>query len=214
MEAQQCVKLSLTNRSIGLIHPYVSIKDMRNENVASRDKPAASTRRQGVAEPLDRLRYPKTRTVSRTSRRFPPESDGRSDRRFAKSKAADVLGRPGGYGEGLNTRSHPELGRENPQRRWYCVLRRGRVGRRQVFQARIFQARGLPGTEQTTRTTQILRSSPRLRQCARGQQPANRQHTNTQHAGWSSPVARQAHNLKVAGSNPAPATKQKTPPTQ
>src|SRR3546814_12997331 len=34
-------------------------------------------------------------------------------------------------------------------------------------------------------------------------------------AGWSSPVARQAHNLKVAGSNPAPATnaiKLKTPP--
>ena len=24
-------------------------------------------------------------------------------------------------------------------------------------------------------------------------------------AGWSSPVARQAHNLKVVGSNPAPA---------
>jgi hypothetical protein len=28
-----------------------------------------------------------------------------------------------------------------------------------------------------------------------------------QDAGWSSLVARQAHNLKVAGSNPAPATK-------
>ena len=27
-------------------------------------------------------------------------------------------------------------------------------------------------------------------------------------AGWSSPVARQAHNLKVVGSNPTPATKQ------
>ena len=26
------------------------------------------------------------------------------------------------------------------------------------------------------------------------------------HAGWSSPVARQAHNLKVRGSNPLPAT--------
>ena len=26
-------------------------------------------------------------------------------------------------------------------------------------------------------------------------------------AGWSSPVARQAHNLKAAGSNPAPASK-------
>ena len=34
---------------------------------------------------------------------------------------------------------------------------------------------------------------------------ANRQCTVG--AGWSSPVARQAHNLKVAGSNPAPATK-------
>ena len=44
-----------------------------------------------------------------------------------------ALRRPGGYGEGTNTRSHPELGRENPQRQWYCVLRRGRVGRRQVF---------------------------------------------------------------------------------
>jgi hypothetical protein len=26
-------------------------------------------------------------------------------------------------------------------------------------------------------------------------------------AGWSSPVARQAHNLKVTGSNPVPATR-------
>ena len=30
-------------------------------------------------------------------------------------------------------------------------------------------------------------------------------------AGWSSPVARQAHNLKVAGSNPAPAPKSLEP---
>jgi hypothetical protein len=28
-------------------------------------------------------------------------------------------------------------------------------------------------------------------------------------AGWSSPVARQAHNLKVTGSNPVPATRKK-----
>src|SRR5215213_587913 len=34
---------------------------------------------------------------------------------------------------------------------------------------------------------------------------ATRAHRGTD-AGWSSPVARQAHNLKVAGSNPAPAT--------
>ena len=31
-------------------------------------------------------------------------------------------------------------------------------------------------------------------------------------AGWSSPVARQAHNLKVVGSNPTPATKQTPSP--
>ena len=37
---------------------------------------------------------------------------------------------------GACTRSHPELGRENPQRQWYFVSRRGRVGRRQVFQVR------------------------------------------------------------------------------
>ena len=30
-------------------------------------------------------------------------------------------------------------------------------------------------------------------------------------AGWSSSVARRAHNPKVVGSNPAPATKQKSP---
>src|SRR5918994_6520656 len=33
-------------------------------------------------------------------------------------------------------------------------------------------------------------------------------------AGWSSPVARQAHNLKVTGSNPVPATKYTNGPPQ
>ena len=69
---------------------------------------------------------------------------------------------------GDRTRSHPELGRENPQRPWYCGSSRGRVGRRQVFQ------------------------------CS---------HYRITNAGWSSPVARQAHNLKVTGSNPVPATR-------
>ena len=34
-------------------------------------------------------------------------------------------------------------------------------------------------------------------------------HVSIGGAGWSSPVARQAHNLKVVGSNPTPATKLK-----
>ena len=76
---------------------------------------------------------------------------------------------------GANTRSHPELGRENPLRRWYFVSRRGRVGRCQAGRAR----------------NSILITIPK----------------HTSDAGWSSPVARQAHNLKVTGSNPVPATK-------
>ena len=90
------------------------------------------------------------------------------------------FGWSGGYGEGKCTRSHLELGRESPQRRWYCVLRRGRVGRCQASQASRY-----------TPLITCLYSPP--------------------DAGWSSPVARQAHNLKVAGSNPAPAT---IPPAQ
>ena len=37
---------------------------------------------------------------------------------------------------------------------------------------------------------------------------------NANVAGWSSPVARQAHNLKVTGSNPVPATKPTYPHTR
>jgi hypothetical protein len=92
------------------------------------------------------------------------------------------LARPGGHSEGPNTRSHPELGRENPQRRWYCTSRCGRVGRR--------QARQSPPT-----------LPPHPLYAGHGQA------LGPTIAGWSSPVARQAHNLKVVGSNPTPATK-------
>ncbi len=40
-----------------------------------------------------------------------------------------------------------------------------------------------------------------------GREAALRIREHTLGAGWSSPVARQAHNLKVTGSNPVPATK-------
>jgi hypothetical protein len=52
--------------------------------------------------------------------------------------------------------------------------------------------------------------SSRSPQSAENQQHRARQppktRTNPDNAGWSSPVARQAHNLKVIGSNPIPAT--------
>lgn len=43
--------------------------------------------------------------------------------------------RSGGYSEGWTTRSHSEHDRENPLRRWYYVLRHGRVERRQFEEA-------------------------------------------------------------------------------
>jgi hypothetical protein len=90
---------------------------------------------------------------------------------------------------GAYTRSHPELGREIPQRPWYCVSRHGRVGRRQVFQSTLGASRLPPASLQW-----------------RSPGAQTRDHTTT-NAGWSSPVARQAHNLKVIGSNPIPATR-------
>ncbi len=82
------------------------------------------------------------------------------------------------------TRSHPELGRQTLQRPWYCASRPGRVGRRQARQDHAMIHHSLSHDHDTAR-----------RPTAAGQD-----------AGWSSPVARQAHNLKAAGSNPAPAT--------
>ena len=129
---------------------------------------------------------------------------------------------------GCPTRSHPELDRETPQRRWYCVSRRGRVGRRPALPAEIIPA---PPTHKQpknrkTRTTPhgavLAAREPCCRQPRQNppsppvpvpdpprQLPLAPRSRHPAHdpAGWSSPVARQAHNLKVAGSNPAPATK-------
>jgi hypothetical protein len=85
------------------------------------------------------------------------------------------------------TRPHSELGRETPQRPGYCRSIGGRAGRRQVW-------RGA--------TSRPPDPSPTLSCTRRGHPPAAPHLA----AGWSSPVARQAHNLKVVGSNPTPAT--------
>ena len=165
MEARQRVKLSLTNRSIGLISLRIRPAQQKACRNDIQQTAQASVRR--IAS--------NPRISSRHIRRQP-------------------TAHPGGWStwwsqRGARTRSHPELGRENPPRQWYCVLRRGRVGRRQVHQP--------PGpSHKPTHTVSqpVTHSHPTCR---------NPKHPD---AGWSSPVARQAHNLKVAGSNPAPAT--------
>ena len=63
-----------------------------------------------------------------------------------------------------------------------------------VLSLKTWESRSLPGQLRTGR----LRDA---KQMNRGLVPAPRLS-----AGWSSPVARQAHNLKVVGSNPTPAT--------
>jgi hypothetical protein len=106
-----------------------------------------------------------------------------------------VLCRPGGLRRSDQTRSHPELGRQTLQRQWYYVSRPGRVGRRQACK-----------TQQCLFFDRILNSS------FIGGLPADfvaglAGYKRVADAGWSSPVARQAHNLKVVSSNLAPATK-------
>jgi hypothetical protein len=101
------------------------------------------------------------------------------------------------------TRSHPELGRQTLQRQWYYVSRPGRVGRRQACEAHpilfidyLFSSAAFAALLFRLRAV----CCAVLWRLSLG-------------AGWSSPVARQAHNLKVVSSNLAPATNpiRKTP---
>ena len=95
------------------------------------------------------------------------------------------------------------------------------------------ESRSSPGPQMTVITLHVPQPSPKLwgrrlsrntyPVCNRAEKPPRKTKRNrrpntpgrrsafrnTIAAGWSSPVARQAHNLKVAGSNPAPATRHK-----
>ncbi len=64
----------------------------------------------------------------------PRPRQGSATGQTGSPRAKRGVGQPGGHSEGQNTRSHPELGRENPQRRWYCRSSGGRAGRRQARQ--------------------------------------------------------------------------------
>src|SRR5215469_18006696 len=119
----------------------------------------------------------------RTTARVQRQPHAASRHLLPTSHITRELARPGGHSEGPNTRSHPELGRENPQRPWYCRNQRRK-------------SRSPPGPP----------SPPTLSSPVILPRAANRRRLGLILAGWSSPVARQAHNLKVVGSNPTPAT--------
>ena len=130
MEAGQPAQLTGTNRSMRLsarIQRQGSSCQMTSDPEAGAQGGRPFSRRQPPP--------PKTPTQlasahgARASRPGDQHGRGSPDRRWRPWAQLGILDRPGGHSEGQNTRSHPELGRENPQRRWYCVSRRGRVGR-------------------------------------------------------------------------------------
>ena len=100
---------------------------------------AARVQRQ---DPVAYQRQPSPQACPCESRGGDPYTRGRASKDTAahmtKTPAPRLCGhrcrrdKPGGHSEGPSTRSHPELGRENPQRRWYCRSSGGRVGRRQA----------------------------------------------------------------------------------
>ncbi len=198
MEAAQAVQLTGTNRS--------NAPDRQTARVQRQNPPHRRPQQRRFA-----LAAHHTPTPTPTPGR-PGSGSGPSRVWVVRGPGPLGLGPPGGHSEGQSTRSHPELGRENPLRRWYCASRRGRVGRRQAPQSPdpIPQAQSpgpIPGPNSLG---PIPKLSPNPAAAPRppypGPPPGPRRLASTP-AGWSSPVARQAHNLKVVGSNPTPATK-------
>jgi hypothetical protein len=121
VDAQQCVKLTGTNRSFGLIQSP-SVRMQRGDPPSCRRASAKhrSTQSNQRTEIRGQSRFAQGAPGFLSSVLRPLPSVLRSDDLVVMARAQ-------------NTRSHPELGREIPQRQWYCVSRRGRVGRRQVF---------------------------------------------------------------------------------
>jgi hypothetical protein len=139
VEAQQCVQLTGTNRSIGLIPPHVRISPPGDILT-----PHAAIRRSDHKIGLLFLQTHSTdtqQTIALEKQHRPELCETTLDKTPAAIRSRHPVRSSLAWWpwRGANTRSHPELGRENPQRRWYCVLRRGRVGRRQACQERTRQ---------------------------------------------------------------------------
>ena len=145
VEAGQPAQLTGTNRSIGFPRPRPAAKIIPGgTRVPPRRQAQPWLRRkpQGGKPPVQTTPAHNSLPADQTGRAGPRVKPGAAlDRPLPRTDVRDRrvsrgFGRPGGHSEGHNTRSHPELGRENPLRRWYCASRRGRVGRRQAFQTR------------------------------------------------------------------------------
>src|SRR5215217_5308966 len=127
------MKLTGTNRSIGLIVPIACA------HLSANAKRLSDTRRRQRLRPNGE---PSKRRVhiSANAKRLSDKTNTRVSAlvtsfsyRFCTLAGAKSCPLPTWWLlRGGRTRSHSEHGRETPQRRWYFVLRRGRVGRCQV----------------------------------------------------------------------------------
>ena len=152
MEVQQCMKLTVTNSSIDFFVPidYVHLHQPQTRSVCGVMKINCSVltrqRRCGRRAPQGATDY-RPVWVARSSLSKAPCGQV-TERRVIKTKSGNAtqllennlcccvlptwwLLRGG------CTRSHSEHGRETPQRQWYSVLRRGRVGRCQVCKTQL-----------------------------------------------------------------------------
>ena len=122
VEAQQCVQLTGTNSSLGLIALICQCASAAND--ATNERPVLR---------MANSEWRMANGIERNSLLPSPFAIRHSP--FALCFNS-VLRRPGGSQRGDQTRSHPELGRQTPQRQWYFVSRHGRVGRRQACKGR------------------------------------------------------------------------------
>ena len=173
MEAGQPAQLTGTNRSNALDPGGTLVPPQMAGSFPPENRPRAAARpARGRLKDASSPRP--THNPQRTTARDTPGTTPRDNPRGP--------GQPGGHGEGPSTRSHPELGRENPQRRWYCRTKRRK-------------SRSPPGSPvpRIALTRPATRSRPGRAWPHRPRRPARR-HTSHPAAGWKSPVARQAHN--------------------
>ena len=187
MQARQRAQLTGTNRSFDLIALVAKARRARKRAQRTEDG------RQRTDEPLSDAAILKVRKTSFASVGRQTSEDRRREL-FPSSVVRSPSSEP--FFAGLVAfarRQDPIPSRTRPSNALAPM----------VLCLKTWESRSSPGLPRTDPTlplqTQNQRKAPKASvRLKRNQIPG---------AGWSSPVARQAHNLKAAGSNPAPATK-------
>ena len=202
MKARQRVKLTGPNRPIGSIHHHAQQSSPTNQATAPSRKPAKSQR-------------PPQHTGTRTHAPEPrPHQDTNNPSLIPNDHL--VLGRPGGHGGETAPDPIPNSAVKTPSAYDTAPQGAGKsVAARSSKHQHTHQGKLAKQAAQTSLQKQAAVASLQNKppgELAKQAAVASLQKQAAGNAGWSSPVARQAHNLKVIGSNPIPATKPQIQP--